>query len=99
LAHLCRCTGWRSIFEAARAGIGSTAPPRDFARAEARASLEGGSRQRVAPEVALGDGRFADDQAPLDALVAVADGRGGWAVAETLSEARALAGKVQGRRT
>jgi CO/xanthine dehydrogenase Mo-binding subunit len=32
-------------------------------------------------------------------LVAVPDGRGGWAVRETLSEARRAAGKVQGRRT
>ncbi|MGH9139174.1 MAG: hypothetical protein ACRD0G_19365, partial [Acidimicrobiales bacterium] len=34
-----------------------------------------------------------------DALVAVPDGRGGWAVGETLAEARVAAGKVQGRRT
>jgi xanthine dehydrogenase small subunit len=31
--------------------------------------------------------------------VAVPDGRGGWAVGETLQEARAAAGKVQGRRS
>ena len=37
--------------------------------------------------------------APPDALVAVPDGAGGWAVGETLAEARARAGKVQGRRT
>ncbi|MEO5838684.1 MAG: 2Fe-2S iron-sulfur cluster-binding protein [Acidimicrobiales bacterium] len=101
LAHLCRCTGWRSIFVASR-GISAAAPvaaPRDFARAEARATLEGGARQRVAPDVALGDGRFADDEAPLDALVAVPDGRGGWAMGDTLTEARSIAGKVQGRRT
>jgi aerobic-type carbon monoxide dehydrogenase small subunit (CoxS/CutS family) len=99
LAHLCRCTGWRTIFEAAQAASAATVAPRDFARAEARAALEGGSHQRVAPEVALGDGRFADDEAPFDALVAVPDGRGGWAVGATLTEARSIAGKVQGRRT
>ena len=99
LAHLCRCTGWRSIFVAARRDSSRSSPTRDFARAEARAALEGGSRQRVAPEVALGEGRFADDEAPPDALVAVPDGRGGWAVGETLTEARSIAGKVQGRRT
>ncbi|HUP75560.1 MAG TPA: 2Fe-2S iron-sulfur cluster-binding protein [Acidimicrobiales bacterium] len=100
LAHLCRCTGWRSIFVASRRSrTANGAAPRDLARAEARAALEGGSSQRVAPEVALGDGRFADDEAPLDALVAVPDGRGGWAVGETLTDARARAGKVQGRRT
>jgi CO/xanthine dehydrogenase Mo-binding subunit len=49
--------------------------------------------------VALGDGGFADDTAPADALVALADGRGGWVVGETMTEARARAGKVQGRRT
>ena len=37
--------------------------------------------------------------APADALVAVPDGAGGWAVGETLAEARRAAGKVQGRRT
>jgi aerobic-type carbon monoxide dehydrogenase small subunit (CoxS/CutS family) len=98
LAHLCRCTGWRTIFDAARS-VGAPVPPRDLARADARATLEGGGVQRVAPAIALGDGGFADDSAPSDALVAVPDGRGGWAVGETLSEARAHAGKVQGRRT
>ena len=49
--------------------------------------------------MALGEGGFADDTAPLDALVAVPDGRGDWSVGETLAEARAAAGKVQGRRT
>ena len=41
------------------------------------------------PGVALGRGGFADDTAPADALVAVPDGDGGWAVGETLTEARA----------
>jgi aerobic-type carbon monoxide dehydrogenase small subunit (CoxS/CutS family) len=98
LAHLCRCTGWRTIFDAVRF-IDAVPPSRDFTRAEARAALEGGGVQRVAPSVALGEGGFADDAALADALVAVPDGRGGWAVGETLSEARAQAGKVQGRRT
>jgi hypothetical protein len=56
----------------------------------------------VGAHVALGHGGFADDSAPDDALVAVPDGAGGWAVGETLSEARAAAaafGKVQGRRS
>jgi xanthine dehydrogenase small subunit len=101
LAHLCRCTGWRTIFEAWDAAVGSTppAPRRDLAAAATRAELEGGSPQAVGPEVALGHGGFADDTAPADALVAVPDGRGGWAVGDTLAEARAIAGKVQGRRT
>jgi aerobic-type carbon monoxide dehydrogenase small subunit (CoxS/CutS family) len=99
LAHLCRCTGWRTIVEAA-AAVGSTHDAgRDLDAASRRAELEGGVRQRVAPDVSLGEGGFADDTAPRDALVAVLDGAGGWAVGETLAEARQAAGKVQGRRT
>jgi hypothetical protein len=102
LAHLCRCTGWRTIFSAATRALSPTPvalPTRDLERARVRATLEGGASQRVAAVVALGDGGFADDGAPPDALVAVPDGRGGWAVGETLSDARSRAGKVQGRRT
>jgi CO/xanthine dehydrogenase Mo-binding subunit len=58
----------------------------------------------------LGDGGFADDGAPRDALVAVPAppgatvdtmdaGGASWVVADSLLDARALAGKVQGRRT
>ncbi|MBV8305781.1 MAG: hypothetical protein JOZ04_16355, partial [Acidimicrobiia bacterium] len=117
LAHLCRCTGWRTIQEAfgvygplEEMAVGTRPPsPRDLASgrrdsrdldaASRRATIEGGVPQRVAPDVALGGGGFADDTAPAGALVAVPDGRGGWAVAETLAEARRAAGKVQGRRT
>jgi xanthine dehydrogenase small subunit len=100
LAHLCRCTGWRTIVEAAAAvEAGAAWPTRDLDAASRRATIEGGAPQRVGPDVALGAAGFADDTAPPDALVAVADGRGGWAVGETLAEARAAAGKVQGRRT
>ena len=121
VAHLCRCTGWQTIVEAATGGpagpagsmnpVGSeTTPatgatpagrrlPRDLDVAARRARLEGGVAQVVGAEVALGRGGFADDTAPADALVAVPDAAGGWAVGETLSEARAAAAKVQGRRT
>jgi hypothetical protein len=103
LAHLCRCTGWRTILDAwdVATGADAAAPgaPRDLDAAGRRAALEGGGPQAVTPEVALGRGGFADDTAPPDALVAVPDGHGGWAVGETLAEARAVAGKVQGRRT
>jgi hypothetical protein len=99
-AHLCRCTGWRTIHDAwAEMGRGPTPRPRDLEAAGRRATIEGRTPQRVGPEVALGAGGFADDTAPPDALVAVPDGRGGWSVGETLAEARAEAGKVQGRRT
>ncbi len=102
LAHLCRCTGWRTILDAAELAV-SDLPieltGRDLQAAARRAEIEGHVPQRVGPGVALGDGGFADDGAPLDALVAVPDAHGGWAVAETLLEARTAADKVQGRRT
>ena len=97
-AHLCRCTGWQTIFEAWE-GYGAATPERDWAAASRRAELEGGGPQAVGPTVALGEGGFADDTAPEGALVALSDGRGGWEVGETLAEARAAAAKVQGRRT
>ena len=101
LAHLCRCTGWRTILDAWRAYDSEPVESevRDLERASARASLEGGAVQRVAADVAIGGGGFADDTAPAGALVAVPDGSGGWSVAETLVEARRAAAKVQGRRT
>jgi aerobic-type carbon monoxide dehydrogenase small subunit (CoxS/CutS family) len=119
LAHLCRCTGWRTILDAWDAATGPAAAPgtadahggdpspgasgsgagRSLERAGERATIEGGVAQAVSPAVALGHGGFADDTAPAGALVAVPDGTGGWAVGESLAEARAAAGKVQGRRT
>jgi hypothetical protein len=104
-AHLCRCTGWRTILDAWQV---ATEPPgpgpaataqRDLDGAAERAFIEGRVAQRVAADVALGRGGFADDTAPADALVAVPAADGGWAVAETLTAARAAAGKVQGRRS
>jgi len=99
LAHLCRCTGWRSIFEAAALLADPPGDARDFVAAAERAALEGGSPQAVGPEVALGGGGFADDLAPAGALVAVPDRSGGFVVANSVAEARAKAGKVQGRNT
>lgn len=100
LAHLCRCTGWRTILDAWDAARGpASRDDRDLDAASARAAIETGGPQQVAPEIALGRGGFSDDTAPADALVAVPDGRGGWVVGDSLVEARALAGKVQGRRT
>jgi aerobic-type carbon monoxide dehydrogenase small subunit (CoxS/CutS family) len=103
LAHLCRCTGWQTIQEAAALVVSDdvipVADPVRLAAAERRAALEGRTPQRVHPDVAWGRGGFADDRAPLDALVAVRCTDGAWVVAETLSEARRLSGKVQGRRT
>lgn len=101
MAHMCRCTGWQTIVEAATlVGAGGTVgPPPDGDRARARAAVEGGTHQRLGADVALGRGGFADDTAPHDALVAVRSVGGDWAVAPTLDEARRASGKVQGRRT
>jgi xanthine dehydrogenase small subunit len=103
LAHLCRCTGWQTIREAAfavgREEPGDAQRRRSADDAARRARLEGRTPQVVGAEVALGRGGFADDAAPLDALVAVRSIGGEWVVGETLTEARAAAGKVQGRRT
>ncbi len=101
-AHLCRCTGWRTILDAfvlSRDRLDADVPPstRDLGRAAERARIEGHAEQLVGPDVACGRGGFADDTSPLGALVAVPDGAGGWSVADTLTEARRLAGKVQGR--
>jgi len=99
-AHLCRCTGWQPIKDAVRHGPAGPAPPLVAPAAGARrAALEGGVRQRVGPRVAAGEGGFADDTAPADALVALRGEDGEWVVAETLAEARRRAGKVQGRRS
>jgi hypothetical protein len=110
-AHLCRCTGWRTVVDAIAAVDASPDPPlRDFDAAARRAELEGGTVQRVGSDIALGRGGFADDTAPRDALVAVplppesgapsVEAAGmRWVMAESLFAARELAGKVQGRRT
>jgi len=115
-AHLCRCTGWLTVREAVASVAADSAPPaRDLEAAGRRATLEGGVPQRVASDVPLGHGGFADDGAPDDALVAVplapgsgaADSASGavlaaglhWVIEPTLPAARARAGKVQGRRT
>lgn len=112
-AHLCRCTGWQTIVEAAatvaRAPDAASAGPATVsevrvsperrAASDRRATLEGRSPQHTSARVVLGGGGFADDTSPRDALVAVPAATGGWAVAATLHEARVLAGKVQGRRS
>ena len=103
LAHVCRCTGWNSVVEAALMSGGDVPSGQGWSRhlgaADQRAVLEGGAAQRVAPDVALGHGGFAADTAPADALVAVRSADGSWVVGATLAEARRSSGKVQGRRT
>ena len=105
-AHLCRCTGWRTIFEAAaRASAGSDAAPeapsagreRDLAAAARRAEMEGGARQQVGTDVVLGGGGFADDTAPGGSLVAVPAKDGGWATGDSPADARFASRRVPGR--
>ena len=106
LANVCRCTGWQTIEEAARLALGGPPPgaggargPRRLEQAALRATLEGGVPQDVGAEVVLGRAGFADDTSPAGSLVAVPDGSGGYVVAESVAEARARAGRAQGRST
>jgi hypothetical protein len=98
-AHLCRCTGFQPIVEAALVanGLGEPPPARDRDLATARATLESGTTQIAGPDVARGLAPFADDTAPTGAVVALCSGDGDYTVAPTLAEARRLAGVVQGR--
>lgn len=104
-AHLCRCTGWNTIVDAWDLATGDRAHPdallvdRDLDRASRRATLEGAAAQVVGPDVSLGQGGFSADTAPAEALVALRGTDGNWVVGESLAQARAGAGKVQGRRT
>ena len=74
-AHLCRCTGWQSIVEAACDALGVDEPAdsagsrRDPLLAAWRSQVEGPAFQTSGPDVVLGGGGFADDAAPTDALV------------------------------
>jgi aerobic-type carbon monoxide dehydrogenase small subunit (CoxS/CutS family) len=106
LAHLCRCTGWQSIEEAARLALDRPPPdahggraPRRLDQAAVRATLEGGVPQDVGADVVLGRAGFADDTSPPGCLVAVPDGAGGYVVADSVAEARARTGRTQGRST
>jgi xanthine dehydrogenase small subunit len=100
-AHLCRCTGWQSIVEAACSALGvdGAAPPssgnlRNPVLAAWRAQIEGPAFQTSGPDVVLGGGGFADDSAPPEARVQLgADG----ALALSFRAARARSGRVQGR--
>ncbi|WP_419910203.1 2Fe-2S iron-sulfur cluster-binding protein [Candidatus Poriferisodalis sp.] len=129
-AHLCRCTGWQTIREAAAhaaalspqasvrdpAATAAAPPVRDAAApvaaprsadatdrdpdaAARRASIETGGPQRSVPGSVLGGFDFGADGAPPGTLTAIAGPTGDWHTAESLTEARRQAGKVQGRRT
>jgi hypothetical protein len=105
LAHLCRCTGWRTIIDAATFEPPASNRAAGQTASDTRASLEGRVPQRTGSDVVRGRGGFAGDNVPAGCLIAVAAGpagpagAGSWAVGETLADARAAAGKVQGRRS
>jgi len=102
-AHLCRCTGWQTIREAAtvvaRPANRGAMPPRDLGAASRRAAIEGHAAQVVAASVCLGAAPFADDTWPDDALVAVLGPDGSWVLADSVAQSRVSAARVQGRRT
>ena len=83
-AHLCRCTGWQSIVEAACSALGvDGAPPAGAGRSprtrcwpRGGPSVEGPAFQTSGPDVVLGGGGFADDTAPPGGA---GPARGGWA--------------------
>ena len=100
-AHLCRCTGWQSIVEAACSALGVdgapgpfAGPPRNPVLAAWRAQLEGPAFQTSGPDVVLGGGGFADDAAPPGALVQLGVDA---PLAPSLRAARAGSGRIQGR--
>lgn len=110
-AHLCRCTGWQTIREAAdevlgtgtsrtaRGSVGAPPSDRDLDAAGRRATLELGSPQRVGVEVAAGAVGFSADTAPEGCRVAVLAADGAWVLGDSLAAARRAVGTVQGRRT
>jgi xanthine dehydrogenase small subunit len=99
-AHLCRCTGWQSIVEAARLVRDDTAHapvPRDPLLAAWRAQVEGPTFQSAGVEVVLGRGGFADDAPPPGALVALADDPDLVVPAPDIVQARRRSGAIPGR--
>ena len=99
-AHLCRCTGFQPIVEAALLALDPAAElpdRRDPEAASARATLESGTLQRAGEATVLGAIDFAADTAPEGCRVAVAGADGGYEVAPTAAAARSASGKVQGR--
>ena len=97
-AHLCRCTGWQPIVEAAEI-IRNESPlaPRDPNAAALRAAVEQGVPQAAGPDVVLGRAPFSDDTAPLDAQLWWTNGVGEYVAAPTRAAARQITGAVQGR--
>lgn len=104
LAHLCRCTGWQTVVEAACEVLGGAPAPeggpwagRDPLLAAWRAQVEGPAYQSSGTATVLGAAGFADDTAPPGAAVAVPGAGGALVLAPDLAGARERSAKVQGR--
>lgn len=107
-AHLCRCTGWQTVVEAAMVALlAAPSPPgraptetgRDPLLGAWRAGIEGRSDQWAERGSVAGEPVFADDRAPKGALVAVPGPDGRLVVGATLAEGVRLSAKAQGRRS
>lgn len=98
LAHLCRCTGWQTIVEAAL-DEATPATEIDLRARATRAALEGGTAQHADVDTASGICGFASDTAPPGATVAVPAPDGTWATAASLAAARTESGAAQARRS
>ena len=104
LAHLCRCTGWQTIREAAFAVAARDAGARRGAPIGGRRGAAGDARGRTRRRSWAPRSRSAGAASPTTPRRSTRSSRcvrsaATWVVGETLAEARAAAGKVQGRRT
>lgn len=98
-AHLCRCTGFQPIVEAALIALDPEAvlpEARDPEQARLRATLESGVTQVSSSDVVTGIFSFAADDHD-GAVVAYATADGGYSLGSSVSDARGKAIKRQGR--
>lgn len=97
-AHLCRCTGWQPITEAAiLMREGGDVAPRNATLAAVRAGIEQGVSQAAGADVVLGRAPYSDDTAPLDAQLWWTNGAVDYVAARSRRDARRETGAVQGR--
>jgi hypothetical protein len=99
-AHLCRCTGFQPIVEAALIALDPDAvlpEARSSEPAARRAMLESGVAQVAGSDVVTGAFSFAADTVHEGMRVAYATADGGYSLGARVSEARDKAAKRQGR--
>ncbi len=100
-AHLCRCTGWTPIIEAACEGAApnfdtSSTTASSSSGAALRATLETGAPQHIDRESVCGGGGFSSDVDP-QGPVARRDEHGNWHTSASVAQARREWPRVQGR--